>query len=141
MKISFFSEDCTFRLLGKMKKRAWIESAVVAEGKRLGVLNIIFCSDEYLLQMNRQYLEHDYLTDIITFDYCEDAGAVCGDLFISVPMVERNAVDFGVCFEDELDRVMIHGVLHLMGYDDHCPSDIQTMRGKENFYLKCRNTM
>ena len=101
---------------------------------------MIFCSDEYLLDVNRKYLNHDYYTDIITFDYCEGP-VLSGDLFISVDSVRENASVYGTEFADELNRVIVHGLLHLMGYDDHTEDDIATMRAKENYYLSQRTSV
>ena len=101
---------------------------------------MIFCSDEYLLDVNRKYLNHDYYTDIITFDYCEGP-VLSGDLFISVDSVRENASFYGTEFADELNRVIVHGLLHLIGYDDHAEADIATMRAKENYYLSQRTSV
>ena len=89
------------------------------------------------LEIYQQYLQHDYFTDIITFDYCE-GDKLSGDLFISVDTVRDNAIEYGTEFKDELNRVIVHGVLHLVGYDDHCEEDIKEMRSKENYYLSLR---
>ncbi len=107
------------------------------EGKNPNDINFIYCSDEYLLELNKSSLNHDYYTDIITFDYCEGK-EVSGDLFISIDRVRENANEMNLTFEDELHRVMIHGVLHLCGYKDKTKKDAETMREKENFYLKTR---
>jgi rRNA maturation RNase YbeY len=90
------------------------------------------------LDVNQKYLQHDYFTDIITFDYCE-GDKLSGDLFISVDTVRDNALEYGTEFNDELNRVMVHGVLHLIGYDDHCDEDVKEMRAKENYYLSLRD--
>ena len=105
------------------------------EAKILGDISIIFVSDSYLLEMNQKYLNHDYYTDIITFDYCE-MNIVSGDLFISVDRVQENADTFNVDFLTELHRVMIHGVLHLCGYKDKSDDEERLMRELENKYLK-----
>ena len=99
-----------------------------------GELNIIFCSDKYLLEMNKKHLSHDYLTDIITFDYTED-NIISGDLFISIERVQENAMQFNVDYNNELKRVVIHGILHLVGYSDHTDSEKKIMREKEDEYL------
>lgn len=104
------------------------------EKKNIEEVNIIFCSDDYLLEMNKKYLNHDYYTDIITFDNSEGEN-ISGDLFISIDRIRENAGAYGVSFENELQRVIIHGVLHLVGYKDHSPKEKETMRNKENFYL------
>ena len=115
---------------------------MVAESEicRLGDINIIFCSDPYLLNINIQYLGHDYFTDIITFDYSEKP-VVSGDLFISIDSVRENSVFYGTEFQEELHRVIVHGLLHLIGYDDHSDEDIKTMRSKENYYLDLRKSL
>lgn len=135
--IRYFSEDTQFSLSKKRLNNAWLKSAVEAEGKRLGQLNIIFCSDDYLLDINKKFLSHDYYTDIITFDYCEGV-LVSGDLFISIDTVRENSSMYNSDFDTELARVMVHGVLHLIGYDDHSESDQIEMRTKENQYLELR---
>jgi len=116
---------------------AWYLNVCEVEGKKLGDLSIIFCSDEHLLQMNKEYLQHDYYTDIITFDYSEDS-LVSGDLFISVDRVQDNADEFDVLFQDELHRVCVHGLLHLCGYKDKSDEDEALMRLKENEMLVLR---
>lgn len=93
-----------------------------------------------MLDINQKYLQHDYFTDIITFDYCE-GDRLSGDLFISVDSVRENSVEFGTEFKDELNRVIIHGLLHLVGYDDHTEKDIKLMRSKENYYLSLRELL
>ena len=138
--ISYFTEDIKFVLKGKLLNNRWLKMVVGSEIKRLGDLSIIFCSDNYILDINLRYLQHDYFTDIITFDYCE-GDTVSGDLFISIDSVRENAVFYGATFEDELDRVMVHGVLHLLGYDDHTPEDIAVMREKENYYVKLKRSL
>lgn len=109
----------------------WYSIVANQEEKVLGDLTIIFCSDDYLLEVNREHLDHDYYTDIITFDY-SDFPTVSGDLFISVDRVKENATDFNVSFEHELHRVIIHGFLHLCGYFDKTNEDELLMRSKEN---------
>ena len=116
------------------KKRDWIISSIIEEGKELGEINIIFCDDKSLLEKNNIYLNHDTLTDIITFDYSE-LNTISGDIFISVERVLDNSNDFNVTFEQELNRVIIHGHLHLMGYKDKVEEDQVTMRNKEDYYL------
>ncbi|MBR5075349.1 MAG: rRNA maturation RNase YbeY [Bacteroidales bacterium] len=132
--IAFFTQDTDFRFKGKRLTSNWLKQVAVAEGRSLGDISIIFCSDNYLLDVNKKYLQHDYFTDIITFDYCEGS-VLSGDLFISVDSVRENASFYGASFEDELNRVIVHGVLHLIGYDDHTDEDIAVMRSKENTYL------
>jgi len=109
----------------------WISKVCSLESYELGDISLIFCSDEYLLEMNRTHLDHDYYTDIITFDYTDNQ-IVSGDLFISIDRVRDNASDFNVSFEHELHRVIIHGVLHLCGYKDKSDDEEKLMRTKEN---------
>ena len=138
--ISYFTEDIKFVLKGKLLNNRWLKMVVESEIKKMGDLSIIFCSDRYILDVNIKYLQHDYFTDIITFDYCE-GDRISGDLFISIDSVRENALFYGTEFEDELDRVMVHGVLHLLGYDDHTPEDIAVMREKENYYVKMKRSL
>lgn len=116
---------------------AWYSNVCEVESKILGEISIIFCSDEHLLEMNKEYLEHDYYTDIITFDYTQE-NVVSGDLFISVDRVQDNADEFDTLFGDELHRVCVHGLLHLCGYKDKSESDEELMRLKENEMLGLR---
>ena len=109
----------------------WIESVVISESKTVGELNFIFCNDDYLLDINNQFLDHDYYTDIITFDYCV-GNELSGDIFISTQRVQENSSEFSVTFDNELLRVISHGVLHLCGYKDKNSEDIEEMRRKEN---------
>ena len=116
---------------------SWISKVVESENKMLGEITYVFCSDEYLLEMNREHLNHDYYTDIITFDYCFE-NFVSGDLFISIDRVLDNAKEFSLDFKDELDRVCVHGVLHLCGYKDKSEADEVLMRSKEDEKLLLR---
>ena len=138
--ITYFSEDVKFVLKGKLLNNRWLKMVVESEVKRLGDLSIIFCSDPYILDINLRYLQHDYFTDIITFDYCE-GDRISGDLFISIDSVRENARIYGATFEDELDRVMVHGVLHLLGYDDHTGDQTAVMREKENYYVNMKRSL
>ena len=138
--ISYFFEDTDFIFKGKALNNKWLRIVAESEIRRLGQISIIFCSDNYILDINQRYLQHDYFTDIITFDYCED-DRLSGDLFISVDSVRENAIEYGTSFNDELNRVMVHGILHLIGYDDHTDEDIRQMRSKENYYLSLRELM
>lgn len=138
--ISYFFEDTDFIFKGKALNNKWLRIVAESEIRRLGQISIIFCSDNYILDINQRYLQHDYFTDIITFDYCED-DRLSGDLFISVDSVRENAIEYGTSFNDELNRVMVHGILHLIGYDDHSDEDIKQMRSKENYYLSLRELM
>jgi len=131
---SFFSEDISFQLADELKTQNWIIESIKQEGKTPGEINYIFCSDNYLYKMNVEHLNHDTFTDIITFNYCVE-DVVNTDIFISVDRVKENAKDFETSFENELSRVMIHGMLHLVGYDDKTEADKEAMRAKEDFYL------
>lgn len=133
--INFFQEDVSFKLTDKLKLKKWIIEAIVTEGYKLQELNYIFCSDEYLLQINQQYLDHDTFTDIITFDNSETPGEIVGDIFISIERIWENAEKFKVTKMRELQRVVIHGALHLVGYADKKPADKKLMTEKEDFYL------
>ena len=135
--IRYYCEDISFKLKDKALNNKWLKEVAEREGRKIGDINIIFCSDSYLLDVNKKYLGHDYYTDIITFDYCEK-DILSGDLFISVDCVRDNASFYGTEFSNELNRVMVHGVLHLIGYDDHTDEDISVMRSKENTYLEIR---
>ena len=135
--VSYFNEDIKFDFKEKRLTNRWLKLVAEIEIRRLGDISIIFCSDNYILDVNMKYLQHDYFTDIITFDYCE-GDTVSGDLFISIDSVRENAAFYGTEFKDELNRVIVHGVLHLIGYDDHSEEDIKEMRAKENYYLSLR---
>lgn len=135
--VSYFFEDTGFKFNARRLTGRWIKSTVGNELKKLGDVNIIFCSDNYILEVNRKYLQHDYFTDIITFDYCE-GDVISGDLFISVDTVRDNSVFYGTEFEAELNRVIIHGILHLAGYDDRTEDEQKNMRSKEDYYLAQR---
>ncbi len=134
MMIRFYTEDVKFNLPQKQEVKKWLQAVILSEGKKTGEVSVIFCSDDYLLQINRQYLQHDYYTDIITFDYTE-GDTIGGDLFISVDTVRANAGEYRQTFEQELRRVMVHGVLHLCGYDDVTDAQRKVMRGAEDKYI------
>lgn len=133
MGINYFSEDIEFEVQQQEKLSEWIAKAIVAEKNGVGDINFIFTSDAYLLKMNKEYLQHNYYTDVITFDYTEEK--ISGDIFISIHRLQDNANEYKVSFEDELRRVMIHGVLHLIGYNDATAQEKQAMRQKEDNYL------
>ncbi len=132
--ISFYSEEVDFDFDNHSNYIDWLLKTAQDESKVCGELSFVFCTDEYLHKMNVEYLNHDTLTDIITFDYSEE-NVVSGDIFISIDRVRENAVDFGKDFSNELSRVIIHGVLHLMGYKDKTAEQKVEMREKEDFYL------
>ena len=136
--IHFFTEEIPFKLKQSLKLKAWIKAAIEKEKFTLKGLNYIFCSDASLLQRNIQYLNHNTLTDIITFDLSEEKGSIEGEIYISIDRVRENASKFSKSFEDELHRVLIHGVLHLAGYRDKKADQKAEMRKKEDYYLKRR---
>ena len=136
--ILFFCEDVDFKLKTSKKTISWIKDSIENEGKEPGELNFIFCSDNHLLQMNLEYLQHNTLTDIITFDTSEEKRLISGDIFISIDRVKDNALKFKKELDNELHRVIIHGVLHLIGYSDKTANKKSIMRGKEDAYLSLR---
>lgn len=138
--ISYFNQDIEFKLKGKLINNQWLKLVAESEIRRIGDINIIFCSDNYILDVNMKYLGHDYFTDIITFDYCEK-DKLNGDLFISIDSVRENALHYATEFETELNRVMVHGILHLIGYDDHSKKDIKIMREKEDYYISLKDAI
>ena len=138
--VSYFFEDIEFKYGGRRITNAWLREVAEGESCRLGDINIIFCSDTYLLDINLQYLGHNYYTDIITFDYSEKP-VVSGDLFISIDTVRANAEFYGTSFDEELHRVIVHGLLHLIGFDDHSEEDSALMRQMENKSLDLRRCM
>lgn len=133
--IQFCTEDITFSLKEKLKHKAWLNEVAKQEGKKIQELSYVFCSDNYLLQINQEYLNHDTLTDIVTFDNSEDPKKIEGDIFISIDRVKENGEKLGTS-ETELERVMVHGLLHLLGYKDKKKEDKALMTEKEDFYIK-----
>ena len=115
----------------------WLEDIILKEGKKPGDINYIFCDDEYLLQVNKEYLHHDYYTDIITFDYVKGK-TISGDIFVSLPRIFDNAETLSKDFDSEFFRVLAHGILHLCGYKDKTDEEISIMRNKEDYYLNKR---
>ena len=138
--ILYYYEDVDFIFKGKTLNNRWLRLVAESEIKRAGDISIIFCSDNYILDINQRYLQHDYFTDIITFDYCE-GDRLSGDLFISIDSVRENAREYGTEFKDELNRVIVHGLLHLIGYDDHTAEEKEVMRKKEDYYLSLRELL
>lgn len=138
MPIRFFSEDTDFALTYPRKTARWINESAEREKARIKEINYIFCSDSFLLSLNQDFLDHDTLTDIITFDYSISKKELEGEIYISIDRVSENAFKFKRDFEEELHRVIIHGVLHLSGYKDKKPSDKAIMRKKEDTYLSLR---
>ncbi len=142
MAITFNSEQINFNSKGKSLLKKWIKSIIEQEGKKVGEINYIFCSDDYLLGINQTYLKHDTYTDVITFDFNEGSSKIIsGDIYISIDRVGDNAQKFKVSFEEELRRVIIHGILHLCGYLDKMPSEIKIMREKEEESLQLFSMM
>ena len=133
--ISYFFEGVSEFRLSRLKVRKWLKSVVELEGKKVGDISIVFCSDEYLLKMNNDYLNHDNFTDVITFDYNVGGSVIYGDIFISIDRVRENANTLKVSFSDELHRIIVHGVLHLLGYPDKSRAERVAMEEKENYYL------
>jgi rRNA maturation RNase YbeY len=134
-KIYFFLEEIDYNLRQKRKIRQWLIQTAENEEYTIGVLNYVLTNDNILVQLNAEYLRHSTLTDIITFDLSEKEGELTGDVFISVDRARENAREFKVPLGNELNRLMVHGVLHLMGYKDKTREEKQVMRAKEEFYL------
>lgn len=130
MAISFFNEEVNKPKIEYRKIKTWIKAIIESSGKSIGDINYIFCSDEYILKINLEYLNHDYFTDIITFNYCNE-NIISGDIFISIDTVNNNANEFGTK-DTEIFRVMIHGILHLIGFDDNIEIDKKIMREEED---------
>ena len=133
--IRFFNEDVPYKLPQKQATRQWLKQQAEREGYAVGDLNYVFCSDEYVLQVNRDHLQHDFYTDIITFDTGEDEGRIEGDIFISVDRVADNAAQLGVLTDGEMRRVLAHGLLHLCGYGDKTVEEVARMRAKDDEWL------
>ena len=133
--ISFFTEDISYSLKNKTIVRTWISETIVEEGYQLSELNFILCSDEYLLRINQDFLQHDDYTDVITFDNSEELKTIVGDIFISIDRIKENAKQFQSTTFNELCRVMIHGTLHLLGYKDKTKAAKALMTEKEDYYL------
>lgn len=140
MAISFSAQNIDFELEDKVKVKKWVSDIVQAQGKRVGQIGYLFCDDAYLIEANRTYLNHDTFTDIITFDYVE-GDVVSGDIMISVERVKENASLFNASFDQELHRVIIHGVLHLLGQKDKSELEAAEMRNKEEAALVLWNTI
>jgi probable rRNA maturation factor len=136
--VYFFKENIRFRLDGASWLPKWIRRTIVRHGRVPGAVSFIFCNDAWLLRMNRRYLQHDTYTDILTFDQPDESGRVSGEIYISVDRVRSNAMAFGVSFRDELHRVMIHGILHLVGFRDKTARDQAVMRAEEDRCLARR---
>jgi rRNA maturation RNase YbeY len=132
--INYFNEDIKFNLKNKKLLKNWIKSVITYYGFETGAINFIFCSDQEILRINKEFLNHNYFTDIITFPYTENK-KISADIFISIPTVEHNSQNFNQPFSQELNRVMVHGVLHLVGYNDSTEEEKLAMRKLEEFWL------
>ena len=133
--ISFSVRDEHFEVSNPIEKKEWLKNAIQAENKITGEIHYLFCNDAYLLEINSKYLKHNTLTDIITFPNTNYPSVISGDIFISIERVRDNAISLNTDFEEELSRVLIHGILHLIGYDDRTSDEKHQMRAKEDYYL------
>jgi probable rRNA maturation factor len=136
--IHFFNEDITYSVTKPRKTASWIKAVIKKEKATLSEINYVFCSDKYLLTLNQQFLRHNTLTDIITFNTSDQKGVLSADIYISIDRVKENTEKFNVLFQDEIHRVMIHGVLHLLGFKDKKPAEKALMRKKEEACLSLR---
>ncbi len=136
MAINFFAEEVPFDLKNKRKRKTWLKQLALSENHNIAELNYIFCSDEYLLSINKEYLNHDTYTDIITFDNSEEEGIIEGDIFISIERVKDNAKTLKTEEENEINRVISHGLFHLLGYKDKTKAQSVLMRNKEDFAIR-----
>lgn len=139
--VNFFYEDVNFEVPQPRKTIHWIKEVIKLENGSLDCINYIFCSDDYLYTLNVNYLRHQTLTDIITFDLREDSVAINGEIYISVDRVKDNSITLGTDFAEELNRVMVHGILHLLGYRDKKPEEKRSMREKEDLYISLRSNV
>lgn len=135
--ISYQTDGVKMPAIKRKENSAWVKAVAASYGKKVGEIAYIFCSDDKILEVNRQYLQHDYYTDIITFDYCE-GDTISGDLFISLDTVRTNAEQEGTTYDEELHRVIIHGILHLCGINDKGPGEREIMEAAENKALAMR---
>jgi len=136
MAIHFFSENVSFKLQNKKELKIWLKSIIETEGKKARQINVVFCSDAFLFNLNTTFLQHDTFTDIITFPYSEPTDKnISGEIYISIERVEENASLFKASFSNETHRVMAHGILHLIGYKDKTKAEKTNMRAKEDLYL------
>lgn len=137
MTIGYYNQECSYKLHSRRKITRWIKDTAAAEGfDAVEDLSIVLCSDDYLLGINRQFLQHDYYTDVITFDQTDyEEKVISGDIMISIDTVKANAKEYGVSTWNELLRIIIHGVLHLAGYKDKQDDQAKIMRTREDFYL------
>ena len=133
--INFFNEDIDFKLKGKNNFKAWLKKVAEKEGFKINDLKYIFCSDEYLHKINLEYLNHDTYTDIITFDNSEEEKVIEGDIFVSIERIRENSIILNTLLEEEIKRVIVHGLLHLCGYNDYSIEEKEEMRRFESEYL------
>ena len=136
--IHYFTEEIPFKLSNSYKTTRWLKSVITFEFRLLGNINFVFCNDAYLHKINVEYLNHDTFTDIITFDNSDDFSTIEGDIYISIERITDNARKFSRPFDEELHRVLVHGILHLVGYSDKTPLLKSHMRKKEDEYLSLR---
>ncbi len=134
MPVFFHNEDVDFPIQQKNKKKRWLKDVIEHLDFKLGNISVIFCSDDYLLSLNKKHLNHNYYTDVITFNYCSNK-TISGDIFVSVDRVRAFSIDTNTSFLSEINRVIVHGVLHLCGFDDKKPDEILRMRKLEDLYL------
>ncbi len=127
-----------FNFTNKRQYKSWISDIILSYNKSIGDINYIFCSDEKILEINKEFLQHDYYTDIISFDYCE-GNLISGDIYISIDTVKSNSIKYNTLFTEELNRVLIHGVLHFIGFKDKSKNDASKMREAENTALTSIN--
>jgi len=132
--VFFHNEDVDFPIQQKNKKKRWLKDVIEHLNFKLGNISVIFCSDDYLLSLNKKHLNHNYYTDVITFNYCSNK-TISGDIFVSVDRVRAFSIDTNTSFLSEINRVIVHGVLHLCGFDDKKPDEILRMRKLEDLYL------
>ena len=137
MAISYYAEEVSFPAIKKRETSEWIRRVAVKHGKKCGDIAYIFCSDEKILAVNREYLQHDYYTDIITFDYTQ-GNRISGDIFISIDTVSSNAEEYHTSLDEEIHRIIIHGILHLCGINDKGEGEREVMTAHENDALKMR---
>ncbi len=134
--IHFFYEKISFKLRNVRLLKFWMSNSVMSENKKIEEINVIFCEDSYIKKINKQFLNHDYYTDIITFDYSENEHKLIGDIFISIDRARDNAKQFRQKLAMEVNRLIIHGILHLIGYNDKSSEEKKLMTTKENYYLE-----
>ena len=134
MSVYFHNEDNSYVLPAKRKVKSWLKTSIEHQKMSIGTINVVFCSDQHLLGINKEYLNHDYYTDIITFNYCE-AKLISGDLFISIDRIKDNSKNNKLLFVNELHRVIIHGVLHLCGFNDKTKAEKKEIRQMEDYFL------